>query len=120
MLDSRAEPVIRNIVRSRFQGRGSNPADVEDVCSEAMLALLSTLDRRDAAAAPIADFDAFVAVIAYRACSDYLRRRHPAFHRMRTRLRYVLQTHREFAVWRDPSGLWLCGLRRWQQGAMRV
>lgn len=117
ILQQHAEPLIRQIVRSKLYTQGMLPtADVEDVCSEAIVSLISTLQRlrESPTPEPIAEMNAFVASIAYRACSDHARRRYPEFHRLRNRLRYVLQTERDLALWRADTGDWLCGLRRWQ------
>jgi RNA polymerase sigma factor (sigma-70 family) len=117
ILQHQAEPLIRQIVRSKLAwGAAPANADIEDVCSEAVVSVISSLQRlrESPAAEPIADFRAFVAAIAYRSCSDHSRRKYPEFHRLRKRLRYILQTESDFALWQQTPGDWLCGLRRWQ------
>jgi RNA polymerase sigma factor (sigma-70 family) len=117
ILQGQAEPLIRQIVRSKLSW-GASPAnaDVEDVCSEAVVSVISSLQRlRDSPSAePIADFRAFVAAIAYRSCSDHSRKIYPEFHRLRNRLRYILHTEDDFALWQHSPGDWVCGLHRWQ------
>jgi DNA-directed RNA polymerase specialized sigma24 family protein len=120
LLCAGAEPVIRRIVPFKLRNRG-DPADIEDVCSDAMAAVMASLEqlREDGGREEIADFHAFVAVIAYRACSDWVRRRFPQFHRLRNRARYFVQSSTDLALWQDASGDWLCGWLRWQPHAGR-
>jgi len=105
--------MMRNIVRSElYRRRAASAEDVEDVCSDAMVALLSRLEAFKAdpqAAEAIQDFDSYVATIARRACSAWARRRYPAFHSLRTRLRYLLNGDVRFALWQSAHGTWLCG-----------
>ena len=64
------ETVIRGIVAQRLGGSGVTSRDIEDVCSEAMLALLSRVqDAGDAIENP----GACAAVVAYHACDEYFR-----------------------------------------------
>ena len=114
------EPVIRRIVPFKLRHR-ANASDVEDVCSDAVASVMASLEqmREGGAREEISDFHAFVAVIAYRACSDWIRRRYPQFHRLRNRMRYFVQTSADLALWQDPGGDWLCGWRRWQPAARR-
>ena len=117
ILQREAEPLIRQIVRSKLSwGAAPANADIEDVCSEAVVSVISSLQRlrESPSAEPIADFRAFVAAIAYRSCSDHSRRIYPEFHRLRNRLRYVLHTEHDFALWQHSLGDWVCGLHRWQ------
>jgi RNA polymerase sigma factor (sigma-70 family) len=104
----RADQLIRRIVVSKLsRSSPSQPADIEDVCSNAFVALLSSLNQNQS----IDNFDAYVSVIAYRACSEYFRSRYPQFHRLRNRLRYLLQTSPKLTLWQDPDGEWVCALR---------
>ncbi|HTQ55636.1 MAG TPA: hypothetical protein VMI94_14305 [Bryobacteraceae bacterium] len=117
LLSRGAEPLIETIVRSKL-GRihAANPADVEDVCSEATVALIARLEefRNEPAGEPLADFEAFVSVIAYRACSGFFRRARPEFHRLRNRLRYLIETRKGMTIWEDEQGVWWCALERWR------
>ena len=117
LLSQQADPLIQAIVRSKLgRSRFTNPADVEDVCSEAAMALIVRLEefRRGYSREPLADFRAFVSVIAYRACSGFFRRSRPEFHRLRNRLRYLLETQPSLAIWEDRHGVWWCGFEQWQ------
>jgi RNA polymerase sigma factor (sigma-70 family) len=104
---------VRRVVSSELLGRRSACVeDVEDVTSDALLAVLSKLEERkcDAHKLPgIRDFDAYVAVIARRACSAWSRRRYPNFHNLRMRLRYLLKNDPELALWEAEGGVWICG-----------
>ena len=120
VVEERAGPLIHKIVRSKLAfRRDTTESDVEDVCSDAMVSLISSLAqlRDQDAAGPISDFDAFAAVIAYRACSDHVRRKYPEFHRLRNRLRYLLKSTPKFSLWQRHDGEWRCGLSRWNQDA---
>ncbi|PWU05481.1 MAG: hypothetical protein C5B51_14565 [Terriglobia bacterium] len=117
IIQRQAEPLIRRIVRAKLSLRSAaGPADVEDVCSTAIVSLISALDQMRESHAPetIVNFDGFIAVIAHRACSDHVRRQYPQFHRLRNRLRYVLETDTQLALWQDSLGEWLCGSQEWE------
>jgi len=70
--------------------------------------------RNETRKEPLTDFEAFVSVIAYRACSGFFRRSQPEIHRLRNRLRYLLETQTGLAVWEDERGAWWCGLEPWR------
>jgi len=114
LLESEAQPLIASIVRSKLAG--AIPAEIEDACSEATVALMERLEdfRNSSGREPVADFQAFAAVIAYRICGAYFRRARPEFHRLRNRLRYLLETQRDLAIWEDSNGERLCGFARWR------
>jgi DNA-directed RNA polymerase specialized sigma24 family protein len=111
--------LVRVVVRSTlFRHRSASAEDLDDVCSDSMVALLGRMEEFRAnpqAASAIENFDAYVAVIARRACSAWARRRYPAFHRLRTRLRALLSSDAHFALWQNAGGDWLCGKPEWQQ-----
>ncbi len=109
---------VRDIVRSElYRFRQARPEDVEDVCSDCMVALLGKMEdfrSNGDAAAPIEDLEGYVAVLAQRACSAWSRRQYPAFHRLRTGLRYLLTSDQRFALWRNGRDEWVCGKQRWK------
>jgi len=85
-----AQPGIRRIVRYKLAFQGAREAqDIDDVSSEVLLELLSRLRaiRGSAAADSIGTFSGYTAVAAYHACNEYLRRKYPNRHRLKTRLR---------------------------------
>jgi RNA polymerase sigma factor (sigma-70 family) len=104
--------LMRGVVQSElYRRRALSVEDVEDVCSDAMVSLLGRMERLKSElvnAVEIEDLDAYAAGIARRACSAWSRRRYPAFHRLRTRLRAMLKTDPRFALWQAPDGAWLC------------
>ena len=110
---ARITRLMRGVVQSElYRRRALSVEDVEDVCSDAMVSLLGRMERLKAdtvGGADIEDLDAYAAGIARRACSAWSRRRYPAFHRLRTRLRAMLKTDARFALWEASDGNWLCG-----------
>jgi DNA-directed RNA polymerase specialized sigma24 family protein len=114
-----ALPGIRKVVRYKlaFPGQGESQ-DVEDVASDVIVELLARLrDMKNGAASEgIGSFAGYTAVAAYHACHEYLRRKYPNRHRLKTRLRYLLNTETRFAIWENPPGTWLCGFHQWREG----
>lgn len=82
-----------------------SPQDMEDIVAEAVVAAM----ERYAEAAP-ENASALLVTIARRACSAWARRRYPAFHRLRVRLRYLLQSDTRFRLWEGADGAWYCCL----------
>jgi DNA-directed RNA polymerase specialized sigma24 family protein len=116
LVTSHAEPLMVRIVGSRLRRHGpAHQRQVEDVVSDAVVSfLLHAEEMRQQRAAPLTNLDAFVATLAARACNDYFRRAHPAFHALRNKLRYLLEKYSDLARWKDPgSGAWVCGLAEW-------
>jgi hypothetical protein len=112
-----AQPGIRRIVRYKLAFQGATEAqDVEDVSSEVLVELIGRLRamKDGSGADSIGAFSGYTAVAAYHACNEYLRRKYPNRHRLKTRLRYLLSTEKRFAIWEDESCEWTCGFSRWQ------
>ncbi len=117
---SHVEPLALRIASYRLRRHsGQHHSHIEDVASEAVVAfLLHVGDLRKGRVAPVGNLDAFVATLAARACNDYFRRAHPAFHSLRNKLRYLFERYPDLARWRDPgSRIWLCGLAAWRTSA---
>jgi DNA-directed RNA polymerase specialized sigma24 family protein len=116
-----AHPGIRKVVRYKlaFQGQWESQ-DIEDVAGEVVLELIGRLRamRTGGPAEAIGSFAGYTAVAAYHACNEYLRRKYPNRHRLKTRLRYLLSNEKKFAIWEGPSGDWICGLDKWQRDAV--
>jgi RNA polymerase sigma factor (sigma-70 family) len=114
-----AQTGIRKIVSYKlaFQGAAESQ-DVEDVASEVVVELISRLRgiKDGSAQTEIGSFSGYTAVAAYHACNEYLRRKYPNRHRLKTRLRYLLSTEKRLAIWEAQSD-WLCGLATWQAEA---
>lgn len=119
---SHVEPLASRVASYRLR-RHSAPHHnhIEDVASEAVVAFLLHMgDLRNGRVAAVTNLDAFVAMLAARACNDYFRRANPAFHSLRNKLRYLFERYPDLARWRDPdSGVWLCGLAAWQTSDRR-
>ncbi|HTS30768.1 MAG TPA: hypothetical protein VMH81_33070 [Bryobacteraceae bacterium] len=114
-----AQPGIQRIVRYKLAFQGAREAqDIDDVASEVLVELLGRLRamKEGGGAESIGAFSGYTAVAAYHACNEYLRRKYPNRHRLKTRLRYLLNTEQRFAIWESSAGAWLCGLRGWQSG----
>jgi RNA polymerase sigma factor (sigma-70 family) len=114
-----AQPGIHRIVKYKLAFQGAREAqDIEDVASEVLVELIGRLRamKAGAAAESIGAFSGYTAVAAYHACHEYLRRKYPNRHRLKTRLRYLLNTEKRFAIWEDQTAGWICGLSDWQTG----
>lgn len=112
-----AQAAVRKIVSYKLAFQGAAEAqDVEDVASEVVVELISRLRavKDGTAGAEIGSFSGYAAVAAYHACNEYIRRKYPNRHRLKTRLRYLLSTEKRLGIWEDGQGGWLCGLARWQ------
>jgi hypothetical protein len=110
LLTEVVQPVIAGIVWRH--------EEADDVASAVMLRVIARLTALcDGAGEPIEKLPEYVATLARNALTDALRRRHPELHRLRRRVRHVLEQDERFAIWSSPGGT-LCGLRAWR-GAER-
>jgi hypothetical protein len=111
-----AGPGVDRIVRSKLAFQGSADArDVEDVSADVAAELIARLRGiKETGDVSLGNFSGYAAVSAYHACNEYLRRKYPNRHRLKTRLRYLLSTEKGLAIWEDGDADWLCGLPRWQ------
>ena len=116
-----AQPGIQKIVRYKlaFQGR-SEAQEVEDVAGDVVLELVARLRavKDGGTKNGIGSFSGYTAVAAYHACNEYLRRKYPNRHRLKNRLRYLLNSDARFAIWENAGAEWLCGLALWQRESM--
>src|SRR5262245_55986943 len=71
-----AQSLIERVVAAKL-GRSAHTAqDIEDVCGEAIIALLDKLQKwRSGGEQPESSFTGYAAVTAYHACDDYFRAR---------------------------------------------
>lgn len=115
LLSHQAEPLIDEILNYKIRRYASFRDDAEDLRNEILVALLSRLRkmRESQDSSQIRNFKDYVAVTAYNACSGYFRRRSPLRRSMRNRLRYILESDADFALWTRGSE-WLCGQSRWK------
>ena len=117
-----AQPVIAEIVGFKLRAYPTRKAespeqvDAEDVASEVLVRLVRRL--RDLRASPhdtlMRNLRSYAAVMAYRACDEYLRKKYPHRHSLKNKLRYLL-THREgLALWESEDTKWFCGFAVWR------
>jgi RNA polymerase sigma factor (sigma-70 family) len=112
-----AQPGIQRVVRYKLAFQGRNEAqDIEDVSGEVMVELIARLRdmKLGGTAESIGSFSGYTAVAAYHACNEYLRRKYPNRHRLKNRLRYLLNNEKKFAIWEAEGTDWVCGFRKWQ------
>lgn len=89
--------------------------DAEDVAATAALRLVRRLREVAVSAdAAIASFDAYVETVVHRVAQEVVRRRFPARHRLRNRLRYLLTRDARFALWQTDDRRTYAGLARWR------
>ena len=116
-----AQPIIGGIIRNKLRVGQSTDRDLtneeaDDLISEVRLKLVSRLRelKADSSIRPIKNFRGYIAVTAYHACDEHLRKRYPKRHSLKNQLRYVL-THRDgFGVWENNEGVVFCGFAEWK------
>ncbi|MCI0664033.1 MAG: sigma-70 family RNA polymerase sigma factor, partial [Acidobacteria bacterium] len=116
-------PIIRMTLKQRLNFNvsrlGTNPdnPDAEDLYSKVITEIVGRL--REFQAEPdkkgIKHFDQYVRRVAVNVCHGYLRLKAPQRYYLKGNLRYLLDSHREFKIWRDASNSLLCGLASWPQ-----
>ena len=121
LLYEHATPVVYAVLGRKLRAslRGSDGReqnqDALDLAAEVRLDLIAELaglkeGRHDRA---IGNFRAYVAGVAYNACHRYLRRKYPERHSLKTRLRYLLTHHADFALWEAGEHALMCGRAAW-------
>jgi DNA-directed RNA polymerase specialized sigma24 family protein len=121
LVAKQVEPLVKQIVRRKLCPGFHNVdarrrQDAEDVSREAIVSIIRRLSvaRNDSVRPGIDNFNGYVAVTAYNACSEYIRRKYPERHRLTNRLRYILTHQENFDLWEGDDSNWLCGLRAWR------
>jgi len=116
-----AQPVARQIIRSKLRVGQSSNRDVSDdeaadLAGEVTLKLVARLRelKSDPLAKAVNSFRGYVAVTAYHACDEYLRKKYPRRNSLKNQLRYVITHSVGFAVWEGDEGDLLCGLTAWK------
>ena len=117
-----AGPIIHGIIKNKLPVSldhstwNRDNQDAEDVRSETVLELLAWLRkfRTDPENNLISNFRGFVAALAYRACSSYLRKKHPQRLSLKNKIYYVLTHNPDFALWKSSDEEWLCGFAAWK------
>src|SRR5829696_536331 len=121
LVEEHAAPVVRGVVKSKLRvslnpgdGREENQDALElfgDVCAD-LVAELRAL--REDGARSVANFRGYVAGVAFNACYRHLRRKYPQRHSLKTRVRYLLTHHADFALWETDAHEHLCGPAAWR------
>jgi DNA-directed RNA polymerase specialized sigma24 family protein len=124
LISEEVNPLVKQIVSYKLRacsvnGNQRSLNDVEDLCSETLVSLLARLSeiRARRAVECIRNFRGYVAVTAYRACYEYLRRKYPQRHSLKNKLRYLLTHQPGFALWETDDGEWMAGLSGWSRHA---
>jgi DNA-directed RNA polymerase specialized sigma24 family protein len=116
-----ARPIVQGIIKYKLPV-SSEPSswnrdnqDAEDVYSEVVLELLAWLRKlkADPENNAVKNFRGFAAVLAYRACAAYLRKKHPQRLSLKNKIYYTLTHNAKFALWKDNEDEWLCGFIAW-------
>lgn len=122
LISEEVNPLVRQIVGYKLRACSGNengrvPHEVEDLCSETLVNLLARLSDLRSRRVPegIRNFRGYVAVTAYRACYEYLRRKYPQRHALKNKLRYLLSHQPGFALWETEEGEWMAGLSGWSR-----
>lgn len=114
VLVDQVTPVIEGVIRGKA-GAIVAAAEREELFSEAVLQLIRRLHeiKPDPAGQPIANLSGYAAVTAFNVIHAHFRRAHPERQRLRNHIRHVVRKSAGFALWRSPSGPFVCGLAAW-------
>lgn len=118
LFEGHAEPLICSFVRLKlhsFHTGRNHPDEQRDICQEVAVQLLTRLweIRANPGLHQIDSFRGYVFASAQNACYKHIRIKHPAWWRLKNRVRYVLNHKPQFAVWRGQSEQTICGLADW-------
>ena len=120
LLSEHIEPRLHEIVSYKlraYAGQREEAEDRADVYNEILVQLLAQLAalRDDPQHNVIRNFRSYIAVTAYRACYDYLRRKFPRRYNLKHKLRYTLTHVAGLACWQlNTTDEWLGGLAAWR------
>lgn len=107
-----ASPLVRRTVKRRFaSARATTPQDFEDVCADALCAILVRLRRHYEDGPEIEDFENYAASVASNTADRFFAARSPQRARLRNRVRYILTTDRRFVFQESEAGVWQCSIR---------
>ena len=119
LITTHAEPVIKNVIRFKLRlssYRESQRADADDIHQEAVLQLVTQLQRFRKApdGNPITDMRGMAAVIAHRTCARWMRRQFPERNAVKNRLHYLLTRQRGLSLWQHDDKV-VAGFAAWQE-----
>jgi hypothetical protein len=117
IISEQARPVIKSIIKAKLRvsfnhSDGSHlNQDALEIGGDIESTLLSELQslKNLSGQKTINNFQGYVAVVTFNACSNYLRRKYPRRHNLKNRLRYLLTHRSDYALWESAGGDWLCG-----------
>lgn len=122
LLSKHASAIIKQVLQRRLNfyldGRNSSLVpDAEDLYCDVVAELIRHFRelRSTPGSAVVRDFRSYVAGAATNACNSYLRQKYPLRTSLKNKLRYLLSTKAEFALWETEDGEWLCGLAEWRE-----
>jgi len=119
LITTHVEPVIQDVIRHKLHfnpGNAGEQAEADDIRQEVVLQLVAELQKfcRYPQAHAIGDVRGLAAVIAYRACSRWMRRQFPERHALKQRLYYMLTCQSGFALWQNENEKMMAGFAAWQ------
>jgi hypothetical protein len=123
LIQEHADPVIAKILQSRLrvslngsQGSQDNQ-DALEIAGELRATLIADLRKmqQHPHQKSITSFRDYVATKTYSACADYFREKNPRRWGLKNLLRYQLNHHPQFALWKAENSSWYAGLREWQE-----
>ena len=108
LLEDHAKPLLRVILARKLYAHGNSPnlvTDLEDLVEECLAKLLKALHRRKSQteAAPIQDFNGYVAGTAYNAYAQHCRALAPNRDSLKNKIRYLLQHEDGLEMWGDAG-----------------
>lgn len=116
LFEDHARPLIGYFVRLKFRSLGhTNSDEQQDVCQEVAVQLLTRLweIKANPALPPIDNFRGYLFTSVQNACYKQARMKHPAWWRLKNRIRYLLNHKPQFAVWSEKTEQTICGLAGW-------
>jgi hypothetical protein len=108
-------PLVSRLVGRKMWGIAVDAQDASDVETDVALKLWVRLleHRTNPAKASVRSWSSYVMQTTHHAWSNYLRHKRPARHRLKNKVRYVVTSNAEFALWEVGHEL-RCGRRAWQ------
>jgi hypothetical protein len=123
LIQEHADPIIAKILQRKLrvslsasQGNRENQ-DALEIASGLRASLIAALRnmQQNPHQISITSFHSYVATKTYSACADYFRERNPERWRLKNLLRYQLNHHPQFALWKAENSHWYAGLSKWNR-----
>ncbi|HEY7545763.1 MAG TPA: hypothetical protein VID27_12805, partial [Blastocatellia bacterium] len=121
LIAEKVEPLVKNIIGYKLKvyfndDHRGQLSDAEDIYGETVAQLIARLSeiKTNPDDKGIRNFRSYVAVTAYHACYENLRRKYPQRHSLKNKLRYFLRRKEGFALWKTEEGEWLAGFIGWE------